>query len=40
MTAVGLLIPRREGNMKFFQLNPDMRNELARTLSLFAPVES
>ena len=39
MTAVGLLVPRREGSMKFFTLNPEMRDELARTISLFAPVE-
>jgi DNA-binding transcriptional ArsR family regulator len=35
MTAVGLLAARREGNMKFFSLNPEMGNELRRTLELF-----
>lgn len=35
MTAVGLLAARREGNMKFFSLNPEMGNELRTTLELF-----
>ncbi len=35
MTAVGLLAARRDGNMKFFSLNPKMGEELRRTLELF-----
>lgn len=35
MLAVGLLAVRREGNMKFFSLNPEMGEELRRTLELF-----
>jgi DNA-binding transcriptional ArsR family regulator len=37
MKAVGLLEGRREGNMKFFSINPAMRDELSKTLDLFAP---
>jgi DNA-binding transcriptional ArsR family regulator len=37
MKAVGLVDGRREGNMKFFSVNPAMRDELNRTLDLFAP---
>lgn len=40
MTAVGLLIPRREGNMKFFALNPQIQTELAGTIAVFAAAES
>ncbi len=35
MSAVGLLSARREGNMKFFSLNPEMQEELRKTLELF-----
>ena len=35
MRAVGLVIGRRQSNMKFFSLNPAMREELGRTLDLF-----
>ena len=39
MSAVGLLSPRREGNMKFFSVNPEMRETLSQTTDLFkAPV--
>jgi DNA-binding transcriptional ArsR family regulator len=39
MHAVGLLVARREGNMKFFSLNPQIGQELRETLQLFgAPV--
>jgi len=37
MKAVGLLDGRRQGNMKFFSINPAMRDELSKTLDLFAP---
>jgi ArsR family transcriptional regulator len=37
MRAVGLVISRRQGNMKFYSLNPAMRDELGKTLDLFAP---
>ncbi len=37
MKAVGLLRGRREGNMKFFSINAAMRDELSKTLDLFAP---
>ena len=35
MRAVGLVIGRRQSNMKFFSLNPAIREELSRTLDLF-----
>jgi len=35
MRAVGLVIGRRQGNMKFYSLNPAMRDELGKTLDLF-----
>ena len=35
MCAVGLLAKRREGNMKFFSPNPDLREELQKALELF-----
>jgi ArsR family transcriptional regulator len=35
LQAVGLLRSRREGTMKFFSLNTDIRKQLARTLELF-----
>ncbi len=37
MKAVGLLDGRRQGNMKFFTINPAVRDELSKTLDLFAP---
>ena len=36
MKAVGLVLARRQNNMKFFSLNPAMREELSGTLELFA----
>ena len=36
MKAVGLVDGRRDGNMKFFSVNPAMRDELSKTLELFA----
>jgi len=39
MAAVGLLSARREGNMKFFSVNPEMRETLSQTTDLFkAPI--
>jgi len=35
MRVVGLLIGRRQSNMKFYSLNPAMREELGKTLALF-----
>jgi DNA-binding transcriptional ArsR family regulator len=35
MAAVGLLMARREGNMKFFSINPEMRDTLTQTTDLF-----
>ena len=35
LKAVGLVRSRREGTMKFFSLNTDIRKQLARTLELF-----
>lgn len=35
MKVVGLVIGRRQSNMKFFSLNPAMRDELGKTLDLF-----
>ena len=35
MRAVGLLIGRRQSNMKFYSLNPAIREELGKTLDLF-----
>ena len=35
MRAVGLVIGRRQSNMKFYSLNPAMRDELGKTLDLF-----
>jgi DNA-binding transcriptional ArsR family regulator len=37
MRVVGLVIGRRQGNMKFYSLNPAMRDELGKTLELFQP---
>jgi DNA-binding transcriptional ArsR family regulator len=37
MHAVGLVDGRRQGNMKFFSINPAMRDELSKTLDLLAP---
>jgi DNA-binding transcriptional ArsR family regulator len=36
MKAVGLLTARRRNNMKFFSINPGMKDELAKTLDVFA----
>jgi DNA-binding transcriptional ArsR family regulator len=38
MKAVGLVNARRQNNMKFFSINPTVRDELAGTLELLAPV--
>ncbi|HEU4759351.1 MAG TPA: metalloregulator ArsR/SmtB family transcription factor [Dehalococcoidia bacterium] len=35
MKAVGLVTARRQNNMKFYSLNPAMREELAKTMELF-----
>lgn len=35
MRVVGLVIGRRQQNMKFYSLNPAMRDELGKTLDLF-----
>jgi DNA-binding transcriptional ArsR family regulator len=35
MRAVGLVLARRQNNMKFYSLNPAMRDELGKTLDLF-----
>jgi DNA-binding transcriptional ArsR family regulator len=35
MHAVGLVVARREGNLKFFSLNPQIGEELRETLKLF-----
>jgi len=35
MKAVGLVQPRRQNNMKFYSLNPEARDMLAGTLTLF-----
>ena len=37
MRVVGLLNVRRENNMKFYSLNPEIREQLNKTLDLFAP---
>jgi DNA-binding transcriptional ArsR family regulator len=37
MKVVGLVIARRQGNMKFFSLNRAIRDELGKTLDLFLP---
>ena len=37
MKAVGLLDGRRQGNMKFFSINPAMRDEFSKTLDLITP---
>jgi DNA-binding transcriptional ArsR family regulator len=37
MRAVGLITRRRQSNMKFYSLNPAMRDELGKTLDLFLP---
>jgi DNA-binding transcriptional ArsR family regulator len=37
MKAVGLLSERRQNNMKFYTINPDIREELGKTLDLFVP---
>jgi DNA-binding transcriptional ArsR family regulator len=37
MKVVGLVLARRQSNMKFYSLNPAMRDELGKTLELFAP---
>jgi DNA-binding transcriptional ArsR family regulator len=38
MKAVGLVNARRQNNMKFFSINPSIRDELTGTLELLAPV--
>jgi DNA-binding transcriptional ArsR family regulator len=38
MKAVGLVNARRQNNMKFFSINPAVRDEFANTLDLLAPV--
>jgi DNA-binding transcriptional ArsR family regulator len=37
MKAVGLVSERRQNNMKFFSINPSIREELGKTLDLFNP---
>ena len=37
MRVVGLIIRRRQSNMKFYSLNPAMRDELGKTLDIFLP---
>ena len=39
MRAVELLHVRRQNNMKFYSLNPEIRAQLGATLDLFAPTE-
>jgi DNA-binding transcriptional ArsR family regulator len=36
MKVVGLVLARRQDNMKFYSLNPAMQDELAKTLDIFA----
>jgi DNA-binding transcriptional ArsR family regulator len=40
LKAVGLVHSRRDGTMKFFSLNTDIRKQLARTLELFPEGDS
>jgi len=40
MRAVGLVNARRQNNMKFFSVNPGIRDELAGALELLAPAAS
>ena len=37
MKAVGLVSERRQNNMKFYSINPSIREELGKTLNLFNP---
>lgn len=37
LKAVGLVVARRQNNMKFFSLNPEMRGELARAVNAVLP---
>jgi DNA-binding transcriptional ArsR family regulator len=37
MKAVGLVNARRQNNMKFFSVNPEIRDELARALDILTP---
>jgi ArsR family transcriptional regulator len=37
MRAVGLLTVRKQNNMKFYAINPEMRTELAKALGVLAP---
>jgi DNA-binding transcriptional ArsR family regulator len=37
MKAVGLVVARRQNNMKFFSLNPEMRGELTRAVDAVLP---
>src|SRR5437899_9246716 len=39
MKAVGLVESRRQNNMKFFRVNPEARQELSKTMELFAPAQ-
>ncbi|HEY5624925.1 MAG TPA: metalloregulator ArsR/SmtB family transcription factor, partial [Dehalococcoidia bacterium] len=38
LKAVGILRGRKVNNMKFYSINTEMRDELGKTLELFAPV--
>ena len=40
MKAVGLVSERRQNNMKFYTINPSIREELGKTLDLFVPREA
>jgi DNA-binding transcriptional ArsR family regulator len=40
MKAVGLLSVRKQNNMKFFSINPSIRDEFARTFDLLLPAPS
>ena len=40
MKAVGLLTARKQNNMKFFSINPAIRDEFGKTMDLFIPASS
>lgn len=40
MRAVGLLVERKQNNMKFFSINPAIRDEFGKTIDLFIPALS
>jgi DNA-binding transcriptional ArsR family regulator len=40
MKAVGLLSVRKQNNMKFYSINPAIREEFGKTLELFVPAIS